>query len=275
MGAKYVPGRPCFGCGAGRGLSRSLSGVLLVLSTWGAACGPDPAARGPDLGGRVIRVALLPDALPFSRLNPISGAPEGWDVDVVMELGRRLNFMPEFILCESVELVAGTAAARWDLAGGGVTATAERLATVDFAFVQKLVHQRLIVRAAEARVRTLVEFRRAVALRVGALDGSPNERTAVGFLGRERVRAYAAVEAMVAGLMQNEVDGVVLDEPVCRVVVAQRPDELRHLPGSLGGSPLGFILPRHSELTPLVTLAFSTMVDDGTAGVIDARWGLD
>ncbi len=255
--------------------AKYLPGLLVLWSVGGAACAPEPAVRLPDLGGRVLHVAVLPDYLPFSRVDPTNGLPEGWDVDVVVELGRRLNFVPEFVVSTPGEIVAGTAAGQWDLAGGGVTVTAERLARVDFAFVQRLVHQRLLVRAAALPADTLVEFRRVAELRVGALDGSPNERTAIGFFGRERVRGYAEVEGLVAALLREEVDGVVLDDPACRAVLAQRPNELRLFPGSLGGSPLGFILPRNSELTPLMTLAYGVLVDDGTAGVIDVRWGLN
>lgn len=105
-----------------------IAGVLLLT-----ACqigGGDHLARVKAAGKLVAFTD--PAYPPASFLNEETGEYEGFDIDVTKEIGERLGVDVEFTTPTFDAVVAGSWAARWDIAVGSVTVTEERKAVLDF-----------------------------------------------------------------------------------------------------------------------------------------------
>ncbi len=104
-------------------------GVLVAL-TWtvGAWAGP-VLDRIKERG--VLRVATDPAYPPQSVQKP-DGSFEGFDIDVALEIGRRLGVAVEFVTPAWEIITAGKWGDRWDLSVGSMTPTKERARVLDF-----------------------------------------------------------------------------------------------------------------------------------------------
>lgn len=247
----------------------------ILLSPLGVvACGPLPAIPLPDLGGRTVTVVVQASYPPFSQTNAQTGQPEGWDYDVMAELGRRLNFAPQFVIAPREDIIPGVAEGRYDLAGDGITFTQERQTLVDYPAFYVVIAQRLMVRQDEERVTTMLGFKADTALRIGTLDESTNFDAAGAYFGPDRVDGYATIAAATTDLLAGTIDGVLLDDAAYRAQAALYPGQLKRLPGTVRNDVLGFIVTKGSDLAVPITLAFNEMINDGTAAALNVEWGL-
>lgn len=228
----------------------------------------------PDLEGRTVIVAVQADYPPFSQTNAQTGQPEGWDYDVMAELGRRLNFTPQFVVAVREDIISGVAEGRYDLAGGGITFTQERQTLVDYPAFYVVMEQRVMVRQDETRVTTMLAFKENTDLRIGTLDESTNFDAAGAYFGPERVDGYATIDAATQDLLAGTIDGVLLDDAAYRAQAALHPGQLKRLPGTVRNDVLGFIVTKGSDLVSAINLAFNEMVNDGTAAALNVQWGL-
>jgi polar amino acid transport system substrate-binding protein len=226
----------------------------------------------PDLGGRVVKVAVDNSYPPFGQINPQTGQAEGWDYDVIGELGRRLNFQPVFVQVAFSDIIDGIAAGTYDMAGAGITITADRAARVDFSNPYMVVDQRLMIRAGETGFTSIVEFKKNAALLVGVEAGTTNYDAAAGYFGSDRVISYDTIEAATRALLNGEVDGVLLDDVAYEVLAAAGSGQLSRLPGTVFGNLLGFIFPKGSDLVDPINRALGSMTTDGSLNDLTAKW---
>ncbi len=253
----------------------ALSGLTMALGMLAAGCEPppEPPPELPDLGGRAVTVAVLADYLPYSQIDPQTGAVNGWDYDLVTALASKLNFTPQFVAVDPHNLAADLAAQRYDIAGGGIASTAQRAEQFDFAAAYRLVKQRVAVRAADSRVATIAEFHDDATLRVGTVPGTTTYDTAVAYLGTERVVGFDTYSAALDALVAGEVDGVVLDD-IDLSREQHRAEAFRTLPGPIAGDVLAYALPKGSDLTAPIQAAFDELMSDGTVADLREKWGL-
>jgi polar amino acid transport system substrate-binding protein len=131
-----------------------LVGVLAIIA---ASCGEDPApptggnGDGPadetvcatydteagDLLAQIcsegeIRVSTDPAYPPQSELNAETGEYEGFDIDVAMEIAKRLGVEVAWETPDWEVLTAGGWNDRWDMSVGSMTPTNERQEVLDF-----------------------------------------------------------------------------------------------------------------------------------------------
>lgn len=50
----------------------------------------------PDLGGKKVVIVTENAYFPLQFVDQATGKPTGWEYDAVAELGKRLNFTPEY-----------------------------------------------------------------------------------------------------------------------------------------------------------------------------------
>ena len=86
----------------------------LVLPFGGALLGL------PNLGGRTITVAVENAYPPFNNIDVGTGEAVGWDYDVVREICKRLNCVPEFKEVAWDGLFPAMNAGEYDMAADGV-----------------------------------------------------------------------------------------------------------------------------------------------------------
>lgn len=237
---------------------------------------PAPAGRAadglPDLGGRRVVVALENGYVPFSYLRTDTREAVGWDYDALRELGRRLNFTPDFREIAWDSLIQGVATGQFDLAADGITITPERARTVDFSTPYLVVRQRLLVRADESRFDSMKTFAAVPAARIGAQKGNTNYDVSEKLVGPSRVVAYDGFGELVQALLTRDVDAVIVDDLTGYGFVRARPGKLRLTADALEQQELGFVFPKGSKLREAVNAALAAMKADGTLEKLNARW---
>ena len=226
----------------------------------------------PDLGGRAVVVAVEDDYPPFNYVVPATGKPGGWDYDAVRELGRRLNFRPEFREIPWDSMIQGVATGQFEMASNGITVTPERARVVDFSTRYAQVRQRLLVRIGERRFRSLEEFAATANARLGAQKGNTNYTRAQELVGRGRIVAYDEFGDLVQALLTGDLDAVIIDDVGGQGYVGANAGKLRLLDGALAAQDLAMIFPLGSPLRPAVNAALAAMRADGTLSRISGVW---
>jgi polar amino acid transport system substrate-binding protein len=248
--------------------------LISALALGLALAAPAAAAEKPlpDLGGRTVIVAVEDDYPPFNYVVPSTGKPGGWDYDAVRELGRRLNFRPEFREISWDSMIQGVATGQFDMASNGITVTPERARVVDFSSSYAQVRQRLLVRATEKRFRSLEEFAATPAARLGAQKGNTNYTRAQELVGRSRIVAYDEFGDLVQALLTGDLDAVIIDDVGGQGYVGANAGKLRLLDGALAAQDLAMIFPLGSPLRPAVDAALASMRADGALAKVSGVW---
>jgi polar amino acid transport system substrate-binding protein len=217
-------------------------------------------------------VAVEDDYPPFNYLLPGSRKPGGWDYDAIRELGRRLNFRPEFREIAWDSMIQGIVTGQFDMAANGITVTQDRARVVDYSSSYARVRQRLLVRIGERRFGSLDEFVRAAGARLGAQKGNTNYTRAEELVGRPRIVAYDGFGDLVQALLNGDLDAVIIDDVGGQGYVGANADRLRLLGGALAAQDLSMVFTQGSALRPAVDAALAAMKADGTLARINAAW---
>ena len=217
-------------------------------------------------------VAVEDDYPPFNFVPPSTGKAEGWDYDAVREIGRRLNFRPEFREIPWDSMIQGVATGQFDMAANGITVTADRARVVDFSVSYAQVRQRLLVRLAEKRFGSLEEFAKTPGARLGAQKGNTNYTRVEELVGRARIVAYDGFGELVQALISGDLDAVIIDDVGGQGYVGANAERLRLLDGALAGQDLAMVFTSGSPLRASVDLALAQMRADGSLATLNARW---
>lgn len=249
--------------------SRLLVALLALLLSVFAATAQDAL---PDLGGRVVTVAVENAYPPFNFLDE-TGQAIGWDYDAVNEMCARLNCVPEYIETSWEGMILAVSNGEYDMAADGITITEERRELVDFSTGYANIIERLMVRLGEDRFATVADFV-AGEFTVGVQLATTNYLTAQSLVGDARIVGFETFGAAVQALISGDVDAVVIDDVAGQGYVGENDEsvELVEDPVSVS-SQLGFIFPKGSDLVAAIDAALMSMVEDGTLNEINARWG--
>jgi polar amino acid transport system substrate-binding protein len=129
-----------------------------ILAALAALSLPLAAAAGETLD-RVMSKGVLvastdPAYPPQSRLNE-KNEFEGFDIDVVGEIGRRLGVKVEFVTPSWDVITAGNWSGRWDISVGSMTPTPERAKVLDFPAIYYYTPAALAVHADNTGIATV------------------------------------------------------------------------------------------------------------------------
>lgn len=259
--------------------------ILLITSLLLAACGgaqptqapaseveEQPTGGLPDLGGKTVVVAVENAYPPFNMIDEASGEGIGWDYDVVIEICKRLNCVPEFKQAAWDGIFPAMQAGEYDMLADGVTITAERDEIVDFSIPYVIVGQVLLVRADETM--TVDEIKADSSKLIGTQLGTTNEIVAKQHFPEDRIKSFEDFGATVLGLLSGDLDGVVIDTVAAAGFMGENPGKLA-IGGELSSDEeLGFAYPPGSELRAQVDAALQAMIEDGTLEQLNKKWGL-
>ncbi len=227
--------------------------------------------RWPDLGGREITVAVENAYPPYNFINE-SGEAVGWDYDTFRDMCALLNCVPVFVATTWDGMLLAVARGEFDVAGDGITYTAERDESVDFSQLYQAYDETLLVRADETRFSTVAELKAIPDYRVGTQIGTTNEITARNLFGDDRVQSFDVFGAAIEALMNDDVDAVVVDRPAAEGYIEAR-GNMKTLAESLSGQQgLAFAFPPGSDLVHPINAAMSALQASGRWDEIYKKW---
>lgn len=226
----------------------------------------------PDLGGKVITVAVENAYPPFNSIDENTNEGIGWDYDSVNEICKRLNCKPEFKQAAWDGIFPAMQAGEFDALADGVTITAEREEIVDFSIPYVTVGQVLLVRADETRdVEALKADANAL---VGTQIGTTNEIVAKENFPAERVKSFEDFGAAVLATMSKDTDAVVIDNVTASGFMRENEGKLKIIGSLTSDEQLGFVFPPNSDLKAAFDAALEAMKADGTLDALNRKWGL-
>jgi polar amino acid transport system substrate-binding protein len=225
----------------------------------------------PDLGGRVVTIAVENAYIPFNYIDEASGEAVGFDYDVMNEICERINCTPEYVQTTWDALLVGVAAGEFDVGASGITITEEREQTVDFSMGVIATGQVLLTRLGEDRFASVADFT-AGDFFLGTQRGTTNYDKGIELVGEARVVAFDEFGPAIQALVNGDVDAVIIDSTAGQGYTGENAELLTIINEPLTSDFLGYAFVEGSDLVEPFDAALMSMVDDGTLAVISATW---
>lgn len=227
----------------------------------------------PALAETVLRVGSYPANPPW-EFKDEKGAFQGFEVDIVNEIAKRMDTTAEIEGLDFKALFVASASKRVDLVISSLTITNERLESQSF--TQPLVAGALAVGVKESSgIGGLADLKGKT---VGSIATSFPEnwvKERQGELGYADYKSYDTTANMLTDLRNGRVDAVVND------VVGLR-WAFRDIPGLVvaeeiqTGEKFAMMMPKGSDKLEQVNTIISDMKKDGTMAAIYKKWfGVD
>jgi len=226
----------------------------------------------PDLGGRVITVAVENAYIPFNFEALATGESAGWDYDFLDEACARLNCVVDYIEFGWDTMIASVADGQFDMAADGITITEERAKQVDYSDGYVSIDQRLLVRFDDDRFESADDLAADDSTLLAEQVGTTNYNAALKFLPDDRILATDTFPLAIQALRSGDVDGVIIDEIAGLGYVGVYANELKLVGPSISFDELGFIFPQGSDLVDPFNAVLAEMDADGFLAEINAKW---
>jgi len=216
-----------------------------------------------------LTVGAYPANPPWEYKNEQS-AFEGFEVDLLNEIGERIGAEIEFEDLGFQALFAATASGRIDMAISTITITDERLQNQDF--TQGYYDSDLaLIANREGAISGLEDM---AGKTVGVLSSSVAEawvNANAEEIGFETVRGYTTQQNLLLDVRAQRLAGAVGDLAGYQYAFRQMPD-LEILETIPTGDRFGIMLPKGSEHLERVNAAISDIKEDGTLAEIHEKW---
>jgi len=239
--------------------------LAILVGALGLAPGEAPLRWGCDEEGGAPYCFKRPSGDGFERV--------GFEVDIVLELRKRLGRAIEFTQYPFDNLVPGLKKRDFDLAMNGLEVTPDRRREVAFTRPYYLYRQQLVRRKGEGRFRDYPDLLKALPrARVGTMDGTAAERLLAA--DGVEVAGYPAPTESYRDLALGRLDAVLLDLPMA--ISYARNDPALEFAGD-PFAPGRYAIAVHPDDHPLLerlNLAIDGMIADGALKAILVRWGL-
>ena len=246
----------------------ALAAALLVA----AGCGDDDGGGGG--GGAGLNTITegelrVGSDIPYAPFE-FGRAPdyEGFDVDIVNEIARRLDLEPRFVKTPFDPIFRNLAQGRFDMVASATTITPERQQTVDFSDPYFPADQSLMVKRG-SDVRTVDDL---AGKTIGAQLGTTGAEYARNETDAENVRTYDLIDDAFNALQSGQIEAVINDFPVSKYAERSKQD-LVVVQTIQTDENYGLAFAKEStELQRRVNEALQEMKDDDTYTEIYRKW---
>jgi polar amino acid transport system substrate-binding protein len=220
-----------------------------------------------------LRVGLTGSQPPLNMRDK-SGELIGLEVDLVRALARSMDVEARFVPTPFAELLPSLEQGELDMVVSGLTITPERNARVAFAGPYLISGKSLLTRSETLANAESLDVLDDAQLRYSALAGSTSERFVKELLPKAALRATPDYEAAVQLVIDDQVDAMIADFPICALSVMRHPDAglaMHHTPFTI--EPIGIALPPGDPLlVNLVENYLRTIDETGILTTLKAKW---
>lgn len=239
-----------------------------------------PAQSLPDLGGKKVVIVTENAYFPLQFVDQATGKPIGWEYDAVAELGKRLNFTPEYQNTSWDAMIQAVSDKQYDMGMTGITINDERKQKVDFSDPYMKSEIFMLVRGDESRFTDAKSFAANDKLLIGAQAGTSPFYVAVynvldGNEANPRIKLMDTFASTVAALQAGDVDLVLTDSAAGNALSASSGGKLKLMGEALQAEDFGFIFPKGSELVGQINAGIAALKADGTLDKLTQKWFVD
>jgi polar amino acid transport system substrate-binding protein len=248
----------------GGNMKRLLVFVLMMMTV--------ALAQAPDLGGRSIKVATDATYPPFESINADTNTIEGFDVELFDSICAIVNCTAEYINTAWDGIFVALQAGEFDAVMGGASITPEREEVMDFTEPYMTVNQSIVIRPEDEGL-TLDALKENADLTVGTVANTTNADLAIELFGRDRVRLYDTFPQSALALINDDIDGIVIDNTAADGLVQENAGKMIvGITGLTSGDPLGFVFQEGSEMVDAFNYGLAQLREDGTLDNLIAKW---
>lgn len=236
---------------------------------------PPPRLHGILESGE-LRIGLSGNQPPLN-MKSRSGRIIGLEVELVQALASSMGLEARLVQKPFAELLPALERGDVDLVISGMTITPERNARVAFAGPYLISGKSVLAKSKRiSSVETPAELDEP-SRTYAALAGSTSEAFVKDILPRARLVSTPDYDTAVAMVLQDEVDALVADYPICALSVLRHPEAgLSMLTTPFTLEPLGIALPAEDPLfVNLVENYLRTLEGTGLLTQLKAKWFSD
>jgi polar amino acid transport system substrate-binding protein len=194
---------------------------------------PAPVQNMTLLTAGTLSIATEAHYPPFENINTTTSAYEGFDIDVMNEIGKELGLNVTYTDHAFDTIITAVQAKKFDAAISAFTITPKRQETVLFSdWYYESPGQAISVRASETAIKNATDI---VGKKVGVQMGTVGQDAVKAFpnVSADDIKAYASMNEAFMALKKGEVDAVVGDQPVSEPYVKNYPGDYKFI-----GEPL-------------------------------------
>lgn len=218
----------------------------------------------------VLRVGSDTAYPPFEYVDEATGELVGFDMDLIREVGRRLDREVEIVSVAWEGIIAGLLAGHYDAVISAMSITDERAQAVDFSDPYFATGQVIVVRADDDTVRQPADLAgKVVAVQVGTTGQFAAERIA----GVARVDPYPETLEAFLALRLGRADAVVTDELAAWQETRANPGVFRVVGTPFTVEYYGISVRKGNvQLLRDINRALAQIKADGTYDELYAKW---
>jgi putative glutamine transport system substrate-binding protein len=267
----------------------SIAAILTAVALVAAACGGGgaPAGQSPAADpcravtfevqthmaqiqrtGK-LKAGVREDDIVFGNKNPTTNKFEGFDIDVVREIGKALFKVGDEKVDDCIEFVPITSATRIpslqenkaDVVAATMTITGDRLKQIDFSNVYFRTGQRILVKKDNNAIREVEDLNGKT---VCAARGSTSERNIQQRAPQARLLQLDTYVPCLTALQQGQADAVSTDEAIL-VGLVKRDANTKIVGRSFSDEPYGIgVRKDRTGFVEFMNRELARMLTDGT-----------
>jgi polar amino acid transport system substrate-binding protein len=227
-------------------------------------------ANAADLGGKILNIGSDTTYPPHESINPETGLAEGFDVDVVAAICKKINCQPNWVTTAWDGIFAALADGQFDMVVSGVTITDERDKIVDFSDPYIIVQQGILIRVEDTGA-TLEDFKSG-GKRLASQNGTTNAQLGEELVGRANMQLFDAFNNAVIALHNGDVDGVIIDSTSAAAFEQEFAGDLTLGITGLSSDPLGLVFQEGDSLQDAFNEGLAAIKADGTIEKLTIQW---
>jgi ABC-type amino acid transport substrate-binding protein len=235
-----------------------------------AGCGSDDNNNGSSSKVATLESGKLKvgSDIPYKPFEFGDPPYQGFDVDIVNEIAKRLDLQAEFVKTPFDPIFRNLAQGRFDMVGSAATITPAREKTVDFSYPYFPSNQSLMVKRGSG-ITTTDQLAGKV---VGAQLGTTGADYAKKIKGAKSVRTYDLVDDALKALEVGQIAGAVIDFPVTKFAERSKKD-LQVVQTIPTGEQYGLAFKQgNTNLKNAVNKQLDAIKKDGTYTKIYRKW---
>ena len=220
-----------------------------------------------------LKVGVLADNPPVV-FRDIETAIVGYDVDVLQEIGKRIQKTMQFKVIDWDQKTEDLNSKRIDVIASGLSITEERQKLYAFTspVIQNYTQAIIVTEASPIKVQDDLGGKTACAMAgASAAKLVQNFRNSTGQTAR--LKTAPTMEGCLIQLAAGEVESAVMDGVTCNYYIRHNRGQFRIVPGSLSERQTAFALRLTDKaLRDEFNRTLADMERDGTMKTIRARW---
>ncbi len=221
-----------------------------------------------DLGGRVISIGSDTTYPPHEFIE--DGVVKGFDVDVVAEICKRINCVPNWVTTAWDGIFPALANGEFDMVVSGVTITEERDKIVDFSDPYIIVQQGILMRVSDNGA-TIDDFKSG-AMKLASQNGTTNAALGEELVGRDNLALFDSFNNAVIAVQNGDVDGVIIDSTSAAAYEQEFAGELSVGITGLSSDPLGLVFQEGDPMQDDFNEGLAAIIADGTLQKLTIKW---